>query len=164
MQYDTVRQGMDVTKRKLLAAGAGTIGVGGGAIFLLSCNENFDKFDESYIGSEETATGSMLSKSRDGSSVTFSSQETTMRVEMKSTYYRDVNQIDTGSCVTVTGVITDVHEDGEKTDVNMEMGEVQQTDLYIGALKYRIRQLPSVICGGKSSGNISICFHKLDTY
>jgi len=103
-------------------AGAGTLGVGAtGAYLLTNCRSTIDDLDEGDVGSQVDIQGNLSVKSSDGSRIYVRGDEKSARVLMQARYSNQVKDMDTGSCVSVTGVVTEITD---RDTVVIESGEL----------------------------------------
>lgn len=115
---------MGVTRRKLLAGGGTTV-VGGATIYkLTTCGSDISDVD--HEGSQATVTGELSSRMRGGSSALLRGDNALARVRMQARYQNHIEETETGDCITVSGLVTEVvnNDDGSKT-VRLESGEVE---------------------------------------
>lgn len=109
-----------------MLAGAGTLGVSSvGAYVVMTCNSNISELDEGDEGSQVDMRGDLIAKASDGSRVTLSGKKATASIQMRATYYNEITETETGSCISVSGLVTDVERRDGITRVRMEGGEVQ---------------------------------------
>ncbi|QCS42869.1 hypothetical protein [Natrinema versiforme] len=114
-----------VTRRKLLGAAGGTTVVGVGAWEVLGCNSNVDTLEEDDLGSQKTITGSLQGKALDGSSITFSGDQVYVSGEIPSRYHQKIDETETGSCLTISGLVNDINDRDDKLYVSIGVTDIE---------------------------------------